>query len=67
MIDCSFPLQQEATLRTVGQFDAAVLEIDAEEAEQVAAVEEAMCRLRVSFRLMLQTPIPSQYYNRTLS
>lgn len=67
MIDCSFPLQQEATLRTVGQFDAAVLEIDAEEAEQVAAVEEAMRRLRVSFRLMLQTPIPSQYHNKTLS
>lgn len=39
---------QEATQRAVGQFDAAVLEIDAEEAEQLAAVEAAMRRLRVS-------------------
>jgi hypothetical protein len=43
---------QEATFLTLGQFDAAVLEIDAEELEQVAAVEEAMRRLRVrSFQL----------------
>ncbi len=41
-------LLQEATQRAVGQFDAAVLEIDAEEAEQLAAVEEAMRRMRVS-------------------
>ena len=38
---------QEATQRAVGQFDAAVLEIDAEEAAQLAAVEDAMRRLRV--------------------
>ncbi|BDA44382.1 Nucleoporin GLE1 [Coccomyxa sp. Obi] len=36
----------EATQRAVGQFDAAVLEIDAEEAEQLAAVDDAMRRLR---------------------
>ena len=29
---------QEATQRTIGQFDAAVLEIDTEEAEELASV-----------------------------
>lgn len=38
---------QEATQKAIGQFDAAVLEIDAEEAEQLAAVDDAMRRLRV--------------------
>ena len=39
---------QEATQRTIGQFDAAVLEIDTEEAEELARVCAAMQRLRVS-------------------
>ena len=39
---------QEATQRTIGQFDAAVLEIDAEEAQELARVCSAMQRLRVS-------------------
>lgn len=47
--------EQEATQRAVGQFDAAVLEIDAEEAAQLAAVEGAMRRLRVC----LPAPLPA--------
>ena len=42
---------QEATQRTIGQFDAAVLEIDAEEAQELARVCRAMQRLRVSHPL----------------
>ena len=41
-------LLQEANQRTIGQFDAAVLEIDAEEAQELARVCDAMQRLRVS-------------------
>ena len=44
---------QEATQRTIGQFDAAVLEIDTEEAEELARVCAAMRRLRVSVRRIL--------------
>ena len=44
---------QEATQRTIGQFDAAVLEIDTEEAEELARVCAAMQRLRVSVRRIL--------------
>ena len=44
---------QEATQRTIGQFDAAVLEIDAEEAQELARVCSAMQRLRVSHPLGL--------------
>ena len=44
---------QEATQRTIGQFDAAVLEIDAEEAQELACVCTAMQRLRVSPRGLL--------------
>lgn len=49
-----FGVGQEATQRAVGQFDAAVLEIDAEEAEQLAAVDDAMRRLRVGLRTLLK-------------
>lgn len=45
-------MRQETTQRAVGQFDAAVLEINAEEAEQLAAVESAMQRLRVSLLVL---------------
>lgn len=44
-------LLQEANQRTIGQFDAAVLEIDAEEAQELARVCDAMQRLRVSCTL----------------
>ncbi len=46
---------QEATQRAVGQFDAAVLEIDAEETEQLAAVDDAMRRLRVGLPALIIT------------